>query len=112
MKLEFNINVYSNLYIPSMKNLPPDEVVHFELSKNLTFNVDSELNLDIPSGQDFNIVSKTKDGITVRLHNCRVCARSFNKSNVSIQVNYDGVELFGPKNFRHQKLNKVLNEID
>lgn len=105
---EFNIDVYGRIYFPSLKELPSDQVVYFTLSKNLTFEVDENLNSDIPSGEDFNIISKTKDGLTVRLHNCRVCARSFNKSNVSIQVNYDGIELFGPMNWRNQKLNSLI----
>jgi hypothetical protein len=105
---EFNIDVYGHISFPSLKELPKDEVIHFTLSKNITFKVDENLNSDIPSGEDFNIISKTKDGSTVRLHNCRVCSRSFNKSNVSIQVNYDMIEVFGPMNWRNQRLNSLI----
>lgn len=67
---EFNIDVYGHIYFPSLKELPKDEVII--LSKNITFEVDENINSDIPSDENFNIISKTKDESTVRLHNCRV----------------------------------------
>ena len=114
---EFDINVSTGYSLEKIKKtFKPDVITPLTIGGNVTFMVDKDF--DIPSGEDFNIVTEVKpygwrdqrtpEILKMRLHNCRVCSIAYREDYNSVQVNYKSIELFGPINYRDRKLNKIL----